>query len=382
MLGGQPGSTRFLAAVALVLSACAGSATPAQAPPSAAGAAPTAAPAEAATREAASAAPAQLTVVRGGQVAAVAYPYYIGIERGYYQEQGIDLQFETFRAGADMVPMIASDQLDVSQQAVVPSTFTAVLRGVRMKGILDASRSSPGQQSHAVIVRKELWDSGVIRTLPDLVGRRVATSSTPGGLMIDVDRGMRQYGRRIEETEQVQLPFPDMPAALANGSIDVAVAVEPAISTALNQNAAVVLGWLSEYYPEHQIAVQVIGPSMVERPDLTRRFVLAYLRGVRDWNDAAVHGVGVEELAQLLSPYNRLSPEVNATLLRRRGLTSIDPDGRINKESMAYDMNWYVERGHLERPIDLDQFVDHQYVDWAVAQLGPYVPPQARGAAR
>lgn len=359
--------------LALWLSGCASSAGPASAPaPAGAVSAPVATPTE----------PPAPTVVRGGQVAAVAYPFYIGIERGYYQEQGIALQFETFRAGTDMVPLLASGQLDVGQQAVVPSTFHAVLRGLPLRAILDASRAIPGQQSHAVLVRKDLWESGAIRTLPDLVGRRVATSSLPGGLMIDVDRGLRQYGRRIEEADQVQLPFPDMPAALANGSIDVAVAVEPAITSALNQGAAAVLGWLSEYYPDHQIAVQVVGPSLVERPELARRFVLAYLRGARDWNDAAVHGVGVEELAQLLSPYNRLAPETNAALLRRRGLTSIDPDGRINQASIAYDMQWYLERGHLERPADLDQFVDHQYVEWAVARLGPYAPPRARGVGR
>jgi hypothetical protein len=39
-------------------------------------------------------------------------------------------------------------------------------------------------------------------------------------------------------------------------------------------------------------------------------------------------------------------------------------------------MSWYVQGGQLERPIDLDQFVDSQYADWAVAQLGPYLPPR------
>jgi hypothetical protein len=86
--------------------------------------------------------------------------------------------------------------------------------------------------------------------------------------------------------------------------------------------------------------------------------------------------VGIEELAQLLTPYNGLEPTVNADLLQRHGFTSIDPNGQIDKESIVYDMGWYVEGGHLERPIDVDQFVDLQYADWAVAQLGPYTPPR------
>ena len=113
---------------------------------------------------------------------------------------------------------------------------------------------------------------------------------------------------------------------------------------------------------------------MVERPDLVRRMAVAYLRGARDWNDSIRHGFGVEDMARLLAPHNKLDAAVNADLLRRYGLTSIDPDGRISKESLAYDMAWYVEGGHLERPVDLDVLIDHQYADWAVAQLGPYAP--------
>jgi NitT/TauT family transport system substrate-binding protein len=303
------------------------------------------------------------------QVTAVLYPFYIGIERGYFMEQGIDVQYETFRNGSETVPLIANGQLDVSQQSVSLSTFNAVLRGVPIKAIFDASHTAPDQHSHALLVRKELWDSGAVRAPVDLVGRKVAESSIPGGLGIDVDKGLRAVGHRVEEFDSVVLPFPDMPAALANGSIDAAIAVEPSITTALKQESAVPLRWLSEDYPGHQIAVQVIGPNLVAKPDVTRRLAIAYIRGARDWDAAAGHGVGVDELARLLSTYNKLDAAVNADLLRRKGLTSIDPDGRISKESLAYDMAWYVEGGHLERPIDLDDFVDMQYADYAVAQL-------------
>jgi NitT/TauT family transport system substrate-binding protein len=259
---------------------------------------------------------------------------------------------------------------------VSPATFNAIHRGVPIKAILDASHAEPEQRSHATLVRKELWDSGAIRTLADLVGRRVATSSMPNTIGIDVDRGLREHGRRLSDLDQIVLSFPDMPAALANGSIDAAIAVEPAITTAVSQNAAVVLRWLSEDYPGHQIAVQIIGPNLVSKPELARRFASAYVRSTRDWNNASRHGVGVEDMARLLAPHNGLDVAVNTDLLRRQGFTSIDPDGRINAESFAYDMNWFLEGGHIERGIAVDQFIDTQYADWAVSQLGPYTPPR------
>src|SRR3954469_10007046 len=251
----RPAARRVVALVALgLLAACGASAAP-TAKPAAAPSAPAAAPPAAAAQPAAPPAvppPGPLTTISVGQVAAVIYPFYIGIERGYFQEQGIEISYDTFRGGAEMVPLIAQGQLDVSQQAVVPATFNAVLRGVSMKAILDASRGPPGQHSHALLVRKYLVDSGTVRTVADLVGRKVASSSLPGGLGIDIDRGLKRDGHRLSELDQVQLPFPDMPAALANGWVDAAIAVEPSISTALKQDSAVVLRWLADDYPDHE----------------------------------------------------------------------------------------------------------------------------------
>src|SRR3954469_11384075 len=112
--------------------------------------------------------PGPLTVLKAGQGAGVAYPYYIAIERGYLREQGLDLTVETARSAADMVPMIANGQLDVSQQSIIPGTFNALLRGVTMKAIFDASHADPDQRSHATMVRRDLWDSGAVRALTDL----------------------------------------------------------------------------------------------------------------------------------------------------------------------------------------------------------------------
>src|SRR5687767_13910579 len=100
--------------VALVgmLVACGAPAAPAAKSPPAASTPAAASPAATSGSASAPAAPAAPppgppTAVTVGQVAAVMYPFYIGLERGYFREQGIDLQYETFRSGAEMVPLIA-----------------------------------------------------------------------------------------------------------------------------------------------------------------------------------------------------------------------------------------------------------------------------------
>ena len=150
-------SPRLALALALALLACSGGNTAAPSPPRAA--------VEPAPATAPAAPAASLTTLSLGLTAAVGYPFYIATERGYFREQGIDLQIEGVRTGSDMVPMIANGQLDVSQQAVSPATFNALLRNVAMKAILDGSHSDPGQRSHATMARKDLYDSGAVRTL-------------------------------------------------------------------------------------------------------------------------------------------------------------------------------------------------------------------------
>src|SRR3954454_22804099 len=234
-----------LSSVSLLAAGCGGgtgSAPPGAASRPAAGPAPPAAgPAAPAP-----AAPGPLTMLKAAQTTASAYPFYIGIERGYYRELGIDLEYEQFRSGTETVPMLAQGQIDIIQHALIPGTFNALVRNVPMKAILDASHAAPDQRSHATVVRKELVDSGQVRTLADLAGRKYATSSLVGALGIDVDRGMRQYGKQVEDLDLVVLTFPDMPPALTNGSIDAAAMVEPAISAAVNLNAGVPLRWLSQ----------------------------------------------------------------------------------------------------------------------------------------
>jgi len=81
-------------------------------------------------------------------------------------------------------------------------------------------------------------------------------------------------------------------------------------------------------------------------------------------------------MARLMADNNGVSRELNADLLRRKAVAFIHPDGRVNKDSLRYDAEWYVRNGLLDRVPDIDRFVDPQYAEHAVAQLGPYVPRQ------
>jgi len=56
--------------------------------------------------------------------------------------------------------------------------------------------------------------------------------------------------------------------------------------------------------------------------------------------------------------------------------TGLNPDGRINVDTISEDIERWIDLGMLkpEDRIDPGQVVDHEFVDFALSRLGPYQP--------
>jgi NitT/TauT family transport system substrate-binding protein len=52
--------------------------------------------------------------------------------------------------------------------------------------------------------------------------------------------------------------------------------------------------------------------------------------------------------------------------------TGMNPDGRVNVQSLADDLAFCRQQGLIAGDVKLDELVDHSFVDAAVKELGPY----------
>ncbi len=46
---------------------------------------------------------------------------FIALDKGYFQEQGLDLSLERFGVGADQMPLLGAGQLDIASGAPSPT---------------------------------------------------------------------------------------------------------------------------------------------------------------------------------------------------------------------------------------------------------------------
>ena len=131
--------------------------------------------------------PAQATRVRLGELGIIAGAgYYLAIENGYFAEQGIEVEATRFTSGAEMIPSLATGQIDIGAGAISAGLLNAVARGLDLRIVSDHGHSAPGRPVGAFVVRRDLIDSGQVRTSADLRGRTIAIPSTAVSAMTDV----------------------------------------------------------------------------------------------------------------------------------------------------------------------------------------------------
>jgi NitT/TauT family transport system substrate-binding protein len=353
-------------ALLILLAACAPAAPPASGP--------AAAPSSAVARPSATApaAPAAATVRMGCIQGASDAGMFIAEDRGYFREQGVILDCTNFASATEMVAPLAAGQLDVGGGAPSAGLGNALSRGITLKIVADKGSTPPGFGYAGIVIRRDLWESGV-RTPADLRGRRVILNTVAGSSMeAALDRALRDYGLTTADVELLALAFPDMAAALANQTADVVYPIEPFVVLPVDQGTGNLWARTDEWYPGEQIAVLLYSSEFAEgQRDVGRRFMLAYLRALRDYNDAFQKGDPAKR-RDVVDVLIRNTPLKDAALYEKMAMPGLDPNGRVNLQALEQDQEYYLRTGKQQTPIDLTQVVDGSFADWAVQQLGIY----------
>jgi len=314
-----------------------------------------------------------LTTVRVGVVASVSDAgLFIPIEKGYFAEERLAVEFVPFRSAADMVAPLGVGQIDIGGGAVSAGLFNALARGVDLRIVADKGTISSGYSYEGLVIRRDLVESGRFKTLADLRGLRIGLAAR--GISPHVDLGMFADRAKInlDEIEVVVIAFPDMVAAMANKALDGALLIEPYRTLALQEKIGVEVESADKIYPNHQVAVVLYAPHMRrEKVDVGRRFMVAYLRGVRDFNDAFVKKQPQKrrEVIAILAKY---TPVKELALYDKMIMPWLDPNGGVNRQSLRFDQEWYVQRGFVPTKANLSLVVDDRFVLYAVGRLGKY----------
>jgi len=309
-----------------------------------------------------------LTTVKMGFVpVSIFAPVFVGKEKGYFAEEGIDLQLEPFAGGSDPVVLTASSQLDLAIGGAGPAFWNALAQDLPIT-VIAPGHAEGNPVATPLMISKEKCLSGEISSVADLAGKKVSVNA-PGATEYWLNAALTTGGLTINDIELQALAFPDAVAALQAGAIDAAMVGEPLATKAEQDGIAVRLATDFPVYDVQPTLIFANNSWLENNQELAEGFATGYMRAVVDMSD---DGFADPTNLAIIEEYTGVPADLVAA--------SVKPvyavDGLVNAEGLLKLQAFFRERGFLQYHDDLDPatFIDQQYTMLAMAEINPSSP--------
>src|ERR1041385_1913414 len=153
---------------------------------------------------------------------------FIARDKGYFRDQGLDVQVTILTAAQQVPVAVTSGDVDLGVTGLTAGFFNLAGKGA-LKIIAAQSREQPGFQLVSYMVTNKAYEAG-FRSLKDFPGKRVAMTTTGSTFHYSLGKLAQKYGFDIKTVTLVPLQtLPNMSAAFKGATVDATLA--PATTT-------------------------------------------------------------------------------------------------------------------------------------------------------
>ncbi|MCW4386036.1 ABC transporter substrate-binding protein [Salinibacterium sp. SYSU T00001] len=270
-------------------------------------------------------------------------PLYLGVEQGFFEDEGVNLTIETASGGAAIVPAVVAGDYEFGFSNTL-SLMIGIEKGLPIETVAPAVASSGDPESDfgALIVRS---DSG-IADVSDLEGKRVSSNST-GNINDTIVRTLvDDAGADSSTIEFSEVPFPDAIAAVEANQVDAAFVVEPFVTSAQEAGLQVLTYTYASFDPKLDVAAYFASNAFVaENADIVERFQAAMTKSLEYAQE------NPDEVRRIIATYTKTPPEVLAEIVLPTFPTEMSAEGTEKLAQAA------VDYGVLTEMPDLDAFL-------------------------
>ncbi|MFE5294071.1 ABC transporter substrate-binding protein [Isoptericola sp. NPDC056618] len=266
-------------------------------------------------------------------------PVYLGVEQGFFEDEGLDVTLELAQGGAAIVPAVVSGEYEFGFSNVT-SLLLASQQGLPLKVVAPGNLTTGevGKDFAAVVA---MPDSG-IEDAADLAGKTVAVNTLNNIGDTTVSAVVDAAGGDASKVEFVEMGFPDMPAAVESGQVDAAWILEPHLTRALQSGAEPVSWNYAEVDPNLLIAAYFTSEQQIAKdPETVDAFTAALKESL---SYAEEHP---DETRAVLDSYTEIDPAVKDAMVMPR----FTPDLDQAQLQLLADLG--EQYGIFEEPVDV-----------------------------
>ncbi|MEP3784815.1 ABC transporter substrate-binding protein [Ascidiaceihabitans sp.] len=287
---------------------------------------------------------------------------FVGYERGYFAEAGLDVEFEFFQAAQPMAVAIASGDVDYAVTAVSGGLINLAEKGA-IKVIGGALSEEAGIDGQKYLISDASYQAG-ITSLKDLDGKTYAVTQAGSSF--------HYMGSKMAAAEGIDLRFTPLQkvgaiiGAMKSGQVD-AWSIVPHIAKPLAKAGAWhMVGNVSDYIPDYQVTtVFTSAKNAADERGMTESFLAGFSKGVDDYAAAMIDGTADQDaMIDLIHKYVYTDRErAKAAPSIVNGTMRINKGAALNIASIKDQLAWFQSEGLVDADISIEQLVDPSYVD-------------------
>jgi NitT/TauT family transport system substrate-binding protein len=267
-------------------------------------------------------------------------PIYLGVEQGFFKDHNLDVEIVQTSGGAAAIPGVVSGDFELAFGNIV-SVLLAQSTGLPLKVVASGNASTGDENADFAGIVVPPGSS--ITRAKELEGHTVAVNNLKNIGEIGIRAAIEKDGGDPESVKFVELPFPDMPAALANGQVEAAWLVEPFFTIAKQAGNTNISSNLAVTAPDLTIGTYF---TTQQRISEDKALVDDFTAGINESLKYAQENP--DEVRRILLTYTQIKPEV------ADAITLPAFPSEINRDSVETLADLMVKYGMAEKKPDVD----------------------------
>jgi NitT/TauT family transport system substrate-binding protein len=282
-------------------------------------------------------------------------PLMLAIDKGFFREQGIDTEMKNIPASGDRIAALTAGSVAFSNLGRI-AAIVEMARGNRTFYTFANIDDSPGNEG--------CWARPGFDSFKSLRGKKVAANTSA---QITMNGLLENEGMTEKDVQFVNLPGPEMAAALAKGDVDAACVWDPLLTQVKAGTPGGKLLGLDSDTPNGKKFGTMASPDIMiiskklvdEHPDLARKLVIAIFKGV-DYTNAHP-----QETAETVAHYfNKPPAEVLAAMKQFKYFGEKDwPEHmKLHAGQMQVLAQWLYDNGKIPSLPDTAKWENTSFV--------------------
>lgn len=290
-------------------------------------------------------------------------PLFIAMDKGFFAEEGIEIEPQWFDAAHPIAVSTASSKVDVGATGITASLYNMAANGQKLGIVADKGREQKGYSSSALLVTTDNYNAGV-KSLKDLKGKRIGITQKGSTFHYMLGRMLETQGMSLNDVEIVPLSkLSAVMAALESKQIDGCILNEPNITKVQKAGYGKLVVQVGDVIP-YQTSAIFYSPDFMKNTDAAVRFMRAYNKACNYYYEAAVEkkdAKKLEEVVNIVAKYVKAPAEDI-----KAGLPYIDKDGKLLVSDIATQITWYTDNKMISGTLDAKDVANTSFLDEAM----------------